>query len=214
MGAILTLAACSPTEAEQSTTTEDTGTTTTAAETTTTAEPTTTTTEATTTSTSAETGGGGESCLVGEWELDSEAFMANLADLFAAEESLDDVTVEFVGGSYTVTMTEGGSFMATREEWAFQVVTSEGTFRLTIDGMDEGTWEADGSTLMVMTSESSTSVATEAVVDGEVIDLPSGAAPTVQSDAMAESSSYECEGDRLVVTVEEGFVSEMTRVSG
>ena len=214
-GMLLVFGACGAESGDTTTPLAEGSTTTTAeAETTTTSAPTTTTTEATTTTTAAQTGGRGESCLVGQWELDSEAFMANLADAFAAEESLENVTVEFVDGSYIVTMNEDGSFVATRDGWAFQAITPDGTFRLTIEGMDEGTWQADGSTLMVTTTESSTSVSAQAVVDGEVIDLPLQAAPTVQSDAFAESSSYECEGDELVVTVEEGFVSEMSRVSG
>ena len=176
--------------------------------TTTTAAPTTTTTS------QAVSGGGGDSCLIGVWELDSEAFMDNLSSAFAAEADLQNVTVEFVGGSYTVTLEGNGQYTGVREEWAFQAVSPEGTFRLTIDGMDEGTWSADGPTLTISELESTASITAQAVVDGEVLDLPAEMAPTVQGDAVAEASSYECTDSRLTVSVEEGFVSEFLRIDG
>lgn len=209
----LLLAACTAESGQTTTTAAADTTTTTAADTTTTA-PTTTTTEATTTSTSDETARGGESCLVGEWELDSEAFMESLASAFASEAALENVTVEFVEGSYTVSMSEGGTFTATRDGWSFQIVSPDGTFRLTIDGSEEGNWSGTDSTLTVTDMEGSLSVEAQAVVDGELVDLPTGSVPTVESSAVSESSSYECNDDMLTVTVEEGFVSEFTRSGG
>ena len=213
IGAALLLGACTA-ESEQTTTSAAADTTTTTAAATTTTSAPTTTTEATTTTTSDATAGGGESCLVGTWELDSEAFMESLEGAFADEPALENVTVEFVDGSYTVTMTDGGSFTASRDDWSFQVVSADATFRLTIDGSEEGGWMADGSTLTVTDVEGSLSVDAQALVDGELVDLPTGSVPTIESSAVAESSSYECRDDALTVTVEEGFVSEFTRVDG
>ncbi len=207
------LTACGGEAADTTTTTVEADTQTTEAAATTTEQPTTTTTESTTT-TRAAASGGGDSCLTGVWELDSEAFMNNLASAFAAEADLQNVTVEFVDGSYTVTLSENGDYSGVRDEWAFQAVSPEGTFRLTIDGMDQGTWSSDGPTLTISEVDSSATITAQAVVDGEVFDLPTGTAPTVEGNAVAESSSYECTDDRLTVTVEEGFVSEFTRVDG
>ena len=39
-------------------------------------------------------------------------------------------------------------------------------------------------------------------------------APTVQGDAVAEASSYDCTDSRLTVSVDEGFVSEFRRLEG
>ena len=210
IGLALLLAGCAAESEETTTSAAADTTTTTAPATTTTTEPT-TTTEQTTTTTSGEAAGGGESCVVGTWELDSEAFMESLEEAFADEAALDNATVEFVEGSYTVTMTGEGSFTALRDGWSFQVVSPEGTFRLTIDGSEEGGWTTDGSTLTVTNMEGSLSVDAQAVVDGELVDLPTGSLPTIESSAVAESSTYECSGDSLTVTVEEGFVSEFTR---
>ncbi len=211
----LTLAACGGESAETTTSTQDPDSQTTEAAVTTTERPTTTTTKPTTTTGEvASGGGGGDTCLSGVWELDSEAFMENLTAAFAAEADLQGVTVEFVGGSYTVTLGENGDYLGVREEWAFQAVSPDGTFRLTIDGMDEGTWSSEGPTLTISEVESSATITAQAVVDGEVFDLPTGTAPTVEGDAVAESSSYECTDDRLTVTVGEGFVSEFTRIEG
>lgn len=210
----LIVTACGGETAESTTSTVEAVTDTTEVAPTTTERPTTTTTESVTTTRIATSGGGGDSCLTGVWELDSEAFMENLSAAFAAEADLQNVTVEFVGGTYTVTLAADGGYTGVRDEWAFQAVSPEGTFRLTIDGMDEGTWSAEGPTLTISNLESTTSIAAQAVVDGEVLDLPAGTAPTVQGDAVAEASSYECTDDRLTVSVEQGFVSVFTRVAG
>lgn len=211
----LVVAACGGESAGTTTTSVDAVTETSGSEPTTTQQQmTTTTSEPMTTTTQVVTGGGGDSCLIGVWELDSEAFMENLSSAFATEADLQNVTVEFVGGSYTVTLTESGEYTGVREEWSFQAVSPEGTFRLTIDGMDQGTWSAEGPTLTISEVESTASITAQAVVDGEVIDLPAGTAPTVQGDAVAEASSYECNDSRLTVSVEEGFVSEFRRVDG
>ena len=140
--------------------------------------------------------------------------MENLSAAFAAEADLQDVTVEFAGGSYTVTLAESGEYTGVREDWAFQVVSPDGTFRLTIDGMDVGTWSAEGTMLTISDVESTASITAQAVVGGEVIDLPAGTAPTIRGDAVAEASSYECTDSRLTVSVEEGFVSEFVRSEG
>ncbi len=210
---ILVLAACGGESADPTTTLIDTDANTTEVGTTTTTRATTTTTESTTT-TSLATSRGGDSCLTGVWQLNSEAFMENLTTAFAAEADLQNVTAEFVGGSYTVTLAESGEYSGVRDDWAFQVGSPEGTFRLTIDGMDEGVWSADGPTLAISEVESSATITAQAVVDGEVFDLPTGTAPTVEGNAVAESSSYQCTDSSLTVTVEQGFVSEFTRVDG
>lgn len=214
MAMALMLAAC--TSADQTTTTEgaDVTATTSADDTTTTSTSTTTTTEATTTSTAAAAGGGGESCLAGDWELDSEAFMESLGEAFSEEAGTDDMTIEFVGGSYIVSLSESGLFTGDRDEWAFETITAEGVFRVTIDGLDTGSWEADGSTLVIRDFESAAILQAQAVIDGELVDLPRGTVPMSDSSAVTPTSTYECSGDMLTVTAEEDFVSEFTRIDG
>lgn len=210
----LFVAACGGESIESTTTAIEASTETTESAPTTEMESTTTTTEPVTTTAGSASGVGGDPCLAGVWELDSEAFMGNLTAAFAAEADLQNVTVEFVGGTYTVTLGEDGDYTGVREEWAFQAASPEGTFRLTIDGRDEGTWSAQGSTLTISDVESTATITAQAVVDGEVFDLPTGTAPTVEGNAVAEASSYECTDRRLTVSVEQGFVSVFARVSG
>jgi hypothetical protein len=211
----LVLAACA-TDSEETTTTADAdGTTTVSVDTTTTTEPgtTTTTTEATTTSTEAAAGGGDQACLIGDWELNSEAFMESLSEAFS-EEAGTDLTIEFVGGSYIVSLSESGLFTGDRDAWAFQMSMQEGAFRITIDGLDTGSWEADGSTLAINDYESAAILNAQAVVDGELVDLPQGTVPMTDSSAVTPSSTYECSGDTLTVTAGEDFASEFTRLDG
>lgn len=210
----LVLAACSPadeTTADETTTTVDEATTTSEAETTTTIEATTSTTEATTTTTVAASGA---DCLVGEWELDSEAFVEQLTTAMAEEVGGQDITIEFVGGSYTVSMGADGTFIAVRDEWSWQSSMSEGNFRITIDGADTGTWSADAGSLTVSDIESNSVVTAQAEVEGELIDMPQATVPLADTNAVGETASFICTGDTLTVESTEGFTSELTRVGG
>jgi len=215
-GVALVVGACASESGETTTTSGgDEVTTTTAAEATTTSAPaTTTTTVPTTTTTADEARGGGESCLVGEWELDSEAFMESLTEAFSEQVGAPDASIEFVGGSYIVTLSESGLFTGDRDDWAFETSTPEGALRITIDGLDTGSWEADGSSLVINDFESAAVLKAQAVVEGELVDLPQGTVPMTDSSAVTPTSTYECSGDTLVVTAEEDFKSEFTRVSG
>lgn len=209
---VLVLASCSPADetAAETTTTGAEATTTEAPATTTTTVTTTTTTEPTTTMAAAA---GGPDCLVGEWELDSEAFLEQLATAMAEESGGQDMTIDFAGGSYLVSMQENGQFLAEREDWSFEMGSPEGTFRVTIDGEDTGTWEADQSSLTVSNVETSSVLTTQAVVDGELVDLPQGTMPLTDTDAVGETSTYTCSGDTLTVESED-FTSQLNRVGG
>jgi hypothetical protein len=213
----LAIAACGGNGGESAT--EDSTTTTGAAATTTAAPETTTTTEATTTTTTQPTttttsAPSADECLVGAWELDSEAFLTQMGDAFAEEMQGQQVEVTYVGGTYLVTMAEGGRFTGERNEWSFEFGTPEGAFRITIDGIDGGLWETDGDTLVLSDLESASTVTAQAVVDGELVDLPGGVVPDVESDAVGNRSSFECLGAELIVTPEDGFPARFERVDG
>ena len=59
--------------------------------------------------------------------------------------------MEFVGGSYTVSLSENETLVAERVQWSFQMVMSEGTFRMTIDGIDTESWMAEEDSLTCAT---------------------------------------------------------------
>lgn len=211
----LTMAACSPddgaTAAETSTTAGEAAVTSEPASTTTTPDSTTSTVPVTTTTTA---GAAGADCLVGEWELDSEAFLEQMTSAMQEQSAGQDVTMEFVGGSYTVSLGESGIFLVQRDEWSFQMVMSEGTFRMTIDGTDTGSWTADQDSLTVSNVESASVLTAQAEVDGELIDLPQGTVPITDTNAVGETSTYTCAADTLTVDSTEGFTTTLTRVSG
>jgi hypothetical protein len=171
------------------------------------------TTTAGDTSTSAETsttGGGsagGDDCLVGTWVLDDEAFFEQVfADM--DEEGFGDVTA--VGGSFTTVLDANGSVEAVRADWGFSVDTDEGMFNIVINGTQTGTWETDGSTLLLTLDEGSGfDVEATVVIDGEEVVLP--AAPMdVPAEALSSSSEFSCSGDTLAVT-SDGITSEFER---
>lgn len=194
---VLLLAACGGGDAATTTEASTAESTTSAAETTTTAAPTTTVAETTTTA-----GASGADCVAGTWELDSEAFIESLAENFA---DAGEVPVEltFGGGSYTVELGSDGSMSAVREAWQFRFETAEGAIINTIEGTDSGTYSIEGDTMTVTSTDSTTTLSIQAEVDGELVDLPFGAAPqTIDQDTFSGSGQFECTDDTLTVTLE------------
>lgn len=206
----LILAACGggDGEAETSTTVGAETTTTAGSEPTTTASPDTTTTAAEqTTTTAAVVGGGGADCLVGTWMLDTNLFMENMLEIFA-QADMGDAEVSALDGTFTVQMNADGSLSAVRDAWGFQVVTSEGTVTIEINGEEVGTWSADDTTLNVQTDTSDLTVDSKIEVDGQVLPIPSS--PVDVPEGLATGSTYDCSGDTLTIT-NEGVESVLTR---
>ncbi len=173
------------------------------AETTTTTEaPTTTTTEAPTTTEAAVSA----DCLVGTWELDSEAF---IEQIFAAAdetgfEDLGEVTVSHGGGSFIVTMNDDGSYVGERDDWQIRLSADEGTFVTTLNGEEAGTWSTEGNQLTVTSESSTLQVSFAAEVDGVLQELPFGGPETVASRELGGTGPFTCDDDTLGVTFEGG----------
>lgn len=201
----LVLSACTGADTSDTTTT-------TAAETTTTTQAATTTTappaDSTTTTESAGSGGGDE-CLIGTWTLDDDAFFETVFEAFAEETAgVGEVTAG--DGVFTTTFEADGTVSAIRQDWGFTVETEEGTFRVAISGDQSGTWETDGTNLLLNLNEGSGfDVRATVLVDGEELVLPS-APIDVPAEALASSSEYTCDGDVLEVT-NEGVTSRFDR---
>lgn len=174
-----------------------------------------TTTTAGETSTSAETsttaGGsaGGDGCLVGAWVLDDEAFFEQVfADMDEETTGFGDVTA--VGGTFTTAFEADGSVEAVRADWGFSVDTDEGMFNIVINGTQTGTWETEGSTLLLTLDEGSDfDVEATVVVDGEELPLPTDSMD-FPAEALSSSSEFTCSGDSLAVT-SDGITSEFER---
>lgn len=207
----LVVAACNGDSSDTTTTLDSEETATSpAAETSTTGSEGTTTTSAGTAETTTTAGAsGGDDCLVGSWVLDDQAFFDQV---FASvdEEAAGFGEVTSVSGAFTTTFDSDGSLEAVREDWGFSVATEDGTFNIVINGTQTGTWETDGSSLLLTLDEGDAfDVEASVVVDGEEIALPS-APMDVPSEALASSSEFSCNGDELSVT-SEGVTSEFDR---
>lgn len=197
---VLLLAACGGGEAETTTTAASEAATTTAeATTTTTTEATTTTTEAPTTTTTTEPEMSAEECLVGTWDLDSEAFVDSLMSTMGT-----DLPGEITsgGGSYVVEMGADGSFEVTRDEWRYLIESPQGTLVAQIDGTESGTYEADGDTLTATTTGGDATISMGLLVDGELQDLPFPMEMDLATDAIAGTAQYECTDETLTVSSE------------
>lgn len=69
----------------------------------------------------------------------------SLSATFAQEGFTGEVTAN--EGDYLVTINADGSLQVERDNWGFSVATPDGTFILTVDGTDEGTWSADDASI-------------------------------------------------------------------
>lgn len=117
------------------------------------------------------------------------------------ETEMAGAEVTATDGTYLVTFNSDGSFEAVRDGWGFSVSASEGTFIISIDGEEEGTWSADESTITVSITGGDVNVSARVEADGQTIELPNS--PVEVPDTIAEASSYQCDSDTLSVTTEE-----------
>ncbi len=211
--------ACSPSDsADGSTTTSPAETTTSAAdevttsaptaETTTSAAPTTTVAPASTT-TSGSTAGGGDDCLVGTWELDSDSFVENFTSIFA-DAGMPDADISALDGTFIVDMNADGTYDAVRDAWGFSVAMAEGTVTIEINGTESGTWSTDADVLSIQGDTSDLAVDSTIEVDGQVVPLPEGQFPVDTPSGIATDSTYDCSGDVLTLT-NDGIESVMNR---
>jgi hypothetical protein len=175
---------------------------------TTTTEAPTTTTEAPTTTQAALTA----DCLVGTWELDSEAFIQQIfsSGEETGLEELGEVTVSHGGGSFLVTMAADGSYVGERDNWQIRLSADEGTFVNTLDGEEAGTWSVTGDQLTVNSESSTIEVSFAAEVDGVLQELTFGGTQTVANRELGGSGPFSCDDDTLEVTFE-GSTSTFAR---
>lgn len=179
----------------------------TAAVTSTTERPTATTEPQTTTTAAKQTGG--DECLVGNWTLDSNAFVENF-DAIMAEAGISDAEVTALDGSFTVGMRADGTYSAVRDAWGFRMAMADGTVIIEIDGEETGTWSTEASRLLVDPQESDLTVSPSMEVNGEAVPLPGGTIPVTTPPGIATDSEFECSGDVLTLT-NSGVVSVLNR---
>lgn len=145
-----------------------------------------------------------ESCIVGSWEMDSEAFVAQLNELFASQ--LQGSTATFGGGSYTVTFGADGSFDGVRDNWIWRVATPEGTLVQTINSEETGTYTLENGEMRAVVDPVTFDVKSQIEVDGQLIDLPPPPGGiTFDSGDFDPRGSVSCDDESLVVTADEGL---------
>lgn len=175
--------------------------------TTTEAEVETTTTADATTTTEAPASVGGPSCIEGDWVFGSEGFVEAMRSAMTAQE-LEGSDVEATDGTYTISFASDGTYTGVRDEWGFSVVTPDGNVVIRVSGEESGVWSADDSTITVTIESSDVQVSASVEADGQTFELPSS--PVQVPEAIAESSSYQCDSDTLTVTTDE-FTFELDR---
>jgi hypothetical protein len=182
------------------------------AETTTTVAATTTvdstpTTTAASTTTEPEAAGDVASCVVGSWELDSEAFFDDLLATLPTDEQVGEFSV--VGGAYRITAGADGTWVNERDEWTFLVTSEFGELQLTIDDRQTGTWSIDGDILST-TLEPGEAPEVSVLVDGAPVDFPAGALPIEAPEAEFTGAAITCSADTMTASFE-GFTSVWSR---
>lgn len=178
--------------------------------TTTTAAPSTTTTTvapAETTTTTAAPASDLATCVVGVWELDSEAFLAAVSEGLADEEDAGEFG--FGGGSYSLTISADGTFIDERSDWTLEVTSDFGDLAVTINDRNEGTWTIDGDVLST-TLDAGEPPELAILVDGVPFEFPGGAPPFEPPDAEFTGATVECSGDAMSASFE-GFTSTWMR---
>lgn len=205
----LLVAACADSSGDTTTTTSEETATTVADATTSTDAGTTTTSEADTTTTSGEVAGGTDECLVGKWVLDTEAFVENLSSFFQ-DAGMPDAEISALDGDYTVEMSAEGTFTGTREIWGFVIETGQGNFAIEFNGIETGTWTADGSTLSVENRSSDIDISTTVGSGGQEVELPQSQFPIETPEGISSNNDYDCSGDVLTLT-NSGIESTLNR---
>ncbi len=177
-------------------------------ETTTTVAAATTTTSAASTTTEPGAVGDLASCVVGSWELDSEAFFDDLLATLPPDEQVGEFSV--VGGAYRIMAGADGTWVNERDGWTFLVTSEFGDLQLTIDDRQMGTWSIDGDILST-TLEPGEAPEVSVLVDGAPVDFPAGTLPIEAPDAEFSGAAITCAGDTMTASFG-GFTSMWSRV--
>ena len=164
------------------------------------------------TTTVAEEPVGGEECLVGLWELDSEGFIAAIAEAFQDDPELGGTTIEFVGGTNVTELEASGTFWNDRDDWSFRFTTAEGAIRTTINGIDQGIYTVEGDQITISDVDGAAVVKLQAEVEGELVDIPFGSTGISQTDVWLGTGTYTCSGDSLTLMTDEGVTAAFIRV--
>jgi hypothetical protein len=142
--------------------------------------------------------------------LDNEAFVAEMAEIFAEAGMADADVSPLEGGEFMVELSADGTLNAAREQWGFEIGALESTFRVEVNGTETGTWSADESTLTVNTDTSDLVDNTSIVVDGEELPMPPDFEAPGIPETIASESEYSCDGDVLTFS-NEGVTSTFNR---
>ena len=174
--------------------------------TTTTAAPTTTMQGTTTVAASASIG----ECVIGTWELDSQAFFDQIVASLPEDEQVGTFT--FKGGQYLLVVEGDGTFASIRDDWSFGAETDDGEIELRINDEQTGTYEFDG-TVLSTTLAGGSPAEVELLVDGVPFELPGGRTPVEPPAAEFEGAVVSCDGDVMSSSVPgEEFAAMWRRV--
>lgn len=161
-----------------------------------------TTTEAeTTTTTEAEPEvASGAECVVGTWQNDNEAWGEAFQAMIPADAPME---LESVTGAVIIEFRADGTSTTTYDEWTIstRVIQPEGSGTITRNGVDHGTYEAgDDGSMSASDTEVNSVVDTSFTMGGQTMDMPG--IEGEEAEVLGGAGTYECEGDRMRITVE------------
>ncbi len=160
----------------------------------------------------------GAACVPGTWELDSQAFV----DALGRASGATGGEMQHGGGSYTLRISEDGTYAARRDGWTWRFEAPEGNTEVIFDSDESGTMTWDDSGIMTFVEADNTSVTDVTLrieVDGQLVTMPMSALPAPvlaqlpDSELMSGSGTYTCEGDSLeLVSDDSGVPANSTRI--
>jgi len=149
------------------------------------------------------------SCVVGDWEMDSQQFFDDVFASLPAEEAIGEFT--YASGAYVLLIGADGTFSSERRQWTFRVASEDGDLEMTVSGAEAGTYTLAGDQLTTVT-ETTSPLEISMAVDGVPFEIPTGFAPVTPPNAEFSGAVIACEGDVLTASAE-GFQSIWYRTS-
>lgn len=204
---MLVVTSCSSSDSTDTTTTSSAGTVTTTSGSGATTSTTTAATSSSSTTAAPDASGPLSDCVVGVWELDSQAFFD---DLFAEISEAEGVgAFSFVDGRYLLTVGADGSIVNERDQWTFAVEADGSELQMRLSSRQTGTYTIENDVLST-TMQAGEPPTVEMLLDGEPFDIPGGVVPIEPPEAEFTGATVACNGDMLTATAS-GFTTTWIR---
>ncbi|WP_309135532.1 hypothetical protein [Cellulomonas sp.] len=163
----------------------------------------------------APAGGGDEECVLGTWDVDTDAMAQSMQELLGGAEVGDmQMTLD---GTMSYEFAEGGTFTATSDMTSGVTMSAEGMEMVT-DSTSEGTmtgsWAVAGDQLTLSDLDTSgLTVTTSGTVNGEPLEIPEGSTEGMMAAAPPTTSTITCTDDTLTLVTTSEAVEGVEPIS-